>query len=322
MDKPRNRAWLLIFLALALVIIVISLPGSLSHTYDSDGKIISKELLEVPGQNPNINIYKLFYYSDHQKVEALLTVPKASGKYPLMLLLHGGAVLEDKDTSHFDFGCTPDNIKYQTAEVIGLSPCYRGYKESDGYLQGIAENTRDTENGIKTAMSIGSVKPGELYLLGTSMGGGVALRLASERQDVKAVVAVSPFVGFDEYIRWMDEHPNETSPEIVNDFRLQANYVKFKLKENPELKSDYSILDRIPDIQAPVLLLQGTADENVVWQTVQEFADDMKQAGKTVKLVLYPNGNHALEDSNQDQKDQEVMQWFQQYGLPKSFMIE
>jgi dienelactone hydrolase len=65
------------------------------------------------------------------------------------------------------------------------------------------------------------------------MGGGVALRTASERQDVKAVVAVSPFVGWDTIIHWL--------------------------------------LDRIPYIQTPVLLLQGTGDDFILWQTVQEM---------------------------------------------------
>lgn len=314
MKKQKHRAWVII---LMLMVTVASCSGCFARQApDSDGKIISKELVEIPGQNPNINIYKVFYYSDHIKVEALLTVPKIKGKYPLLVQLHGGNVRENKDVSHnYDFGYTADKIKNSSDQIITLSPEYRGYQESDGHLQGIAENTRDTENAIKAAKSMGNVEPDSLYVLGTSMGGGVALRLASERKDVKAVVAVSPFVGFDEYIRWMDEHPDETPSDVVNNFRLQSNYIKYKLKENSSQKSDFSILERIPDIQAPVLLLQGTDDENVVWQTVQEFSNDMEKAGKTVKLVLYPNGNHALEDKYQSQRDQEMVQWFQKYGF-------
>ncbi|QYR20256.1 hypothetical protein KZ483_20830 [Paenibacillus sp. sptzw28] len=60
------------------------------------------------------------------------------------------------------------------------------------------------------------------------------MRTASERQDVRAVVAVSPFVGWDE-------------------------------------------IDRIPDIQAPTLFLQGTGNKK----------NDMKAAKKNVKLVLW-----------------------------------
>ncbi|MNJ52785.1 Alpha/beta hydrolase family protein [compost metagenome] len=207
--------------------------------------------------------------------------------------------------------------------MVYLYPLYRGYLESDGHVQGIAENTRDADNAIKMAISTGSVKPDSVYLLGASMGGGVALRLASERQDVKAVVGVSPFVGWDVNLRWLDEHSDVTSPEIVEKNRKLAEYVRFGIiNVNPESKGDYSILDRIPDIQAPVLLLQGTADDKLIWQTVQDFAEDMKEAGKTAKFVLYPDGRHGLEDKYQDQRNQEVTKWLHTYGMPESFTLD
>ncbi|WP_334077414.1 alpha/beta hydrolase family protein [Paenibacillus sanfengchensis] len=312
---------------LLMLIIIILITATLSSCKatdppESDIEIISKELIEVPGQNPNIDIYKVFYKSDNIKVLTYLTVPKAPGKYPLVVHLHGGYALERKELSHYDFGFT-FGFSYMSDEVVYLYPLYHGYLESDGHVQGIAENTRDAENAIKVAISTGSVKPDSVYLLGASMGGGVALRLASERQDVKAVVGVSPFVGWDVNLRWLDEHPDVTSPEIVAENRETAGYVRYSLiNVNPESKGDYSILDRIPDIQAPVLLLQGTADESLIWQTVQDFADEMEEAGKTVKLVLYPDGRHGLADKHQDQRNQEVMQWLHKYGVPQSFVMQ
>ncbi len=115
---------------------------------------------------------------------------------------------------------------------------------------------------------------------------------------------------------------DENSSDVANNLRLESNYIEFKISENPDQKSAFSILEQIPDIQAQFLLLQGTGNENVAWQTVQEFSDGMEKASKTVKLVLYPNGNHALEDSNQSQRDHEMMQWFQNYGFPKSIVAD
>ncbi|MFC3745581.1 alpha/beta hydrolase family protein [Paenibacillus sp. GCM10012306] len=324
MEYYRYRGNRAFFLILVIIILnTVTLSGcQATDPPDSDIEIISKELIEVPGQNPNIDIYKVFYKSDDIKVLAYLTIPKATGKYPLVVHLHGGYALERKELSHYDFGFT-FGFKYMSDEVVYLYPLYRGYLESDGHVQGIAENTRDTENAIKVAMSTGSVKPNSVYLLGASMGGGVALRLASERQDVKAVVGVSPFVGWDVNLRWLYDHPDATSPKIVEENRKTAEYVRFGLiNANPESKGDYWILDRIPDIKAPVLLLQGTADESLIWQTVQDFADDLEEAGKTVKLVLYPDGRHGLADKYQDQRNQEVTQWLHTYGVPKSFALQ
>ncbi|MEK5478025.1 alpha/beta hydrolase [Paenibacillus sp. FSL R5-0407] len=318
----RNRAFFLILVTFILITAALSGCQAGDNEPNNDIEIISKELIEGPGQNPKIDIFKVFYKSDDINVLAYLTVPKAPGKYPLVVHLHGGYALERKELSHYDFGFT-FGFRYMSDQVVYLYPLYRGYLESDGHVQGIAENTRDAENGIKVAMSTGSVKKDSVYLLGASMGGGVALRLASERQDIKAVVAVSPFVGWDVNLRWLDENPDIISPQIVEENRKTAEYVRFGLiNGNPESKGDYSILDRIPSIQAPILLLQGTADESLIWQTVQDFANDLEEAGKTVKLVLYPDGRHGLEDKYQDQRNQEVTQWLHTYGIPKSFTMQ
>jgi dipeptidyl aminopeptidase/acylaminoacyl peptidase len=309
--------------AFVLILILVAMSGcNARETQVNKVEVLSKELIKLPGQNPNIRIYKMFYRSDNIKVLAYLTVPKARGKYPLVVSLHGGYAWERKELSHYNYGFTL-GFKYFSDQVVGLFPLYRGYMESDGHVQGIAENKRDAENAIQAAISTGRVIPNSIYLLGSSMGGGVALRLASERQDVKAVVAISPFVGWDATIRWLDEHSDVTSPAIVEEHRELSYYVRFRyINGHEKSKGDYTILDRIPHIQAPVLLLQGTGDKNLIWQTVQLFADEMEKAGKTVKLVVYPEGQHGLEDKYIDQRNQEINQWLQQYGAPKPFIVE
>jgi len=310
-DKKRILASLLILTTFSFLITLLS--GC--QTAPNDGKIISKELVKVPGQNPKINIYKIFYYSEGTKAEALLTVPNYSGKFPLVVHLHGGRALGDKSISHFDESVyTVDGVSKGSRLVITLYPEYRGYLESDGNPQGLAGSTLDAQNAIKAATSMigDKLKSDSIYLIGTSFGGGIALRLASERHDVKAVVALSPYVGADEIVRWFDEHPTYTSTY----YRTHIEDYK-----NEMTKNNGTLLDRIPDIQAPVLFLQGSGDPNVIWQTVEQLANDMKKANKTVKLIIYPNGNHGLTDQYQYQRNQEIYQWFTQYGIPKSWNI-
>jgi pimeloyl-ACP methyl ester carboxylesterase len=43
----------------------------------------------------------------------------------------------------------------------------------------------------------------EVYLVGYSMGGGVALALAGQMPGIRAIVGVSPFVGYDIDYRWV-----------------------------------------------------------------------------------------------------------------------
>lgn len=321
--RSGTRAFLLMLVTFILITAILSgCQKNDISPQDGEVEIISKELVEILGQNPNIDIYKVFYKSDDIKVLAYLTVPKAPGKYPLVVKLHGGRAFEDKNLTHHNSGLTYEYMD-MSDQVVYLYPAYRGYLESEGHVQGIAENTRDTDNGIKLAMSTGRVKEDSVYLIGVSMGGAVALRLASERQDVQAVVGISPFTGWDVIIRWLDEHPGITKPKVVDDVRKYAFYVRnYLIKGHPESAGDYSILDKIPNINAPVLLLQGTDDDSLIWQTVQDFAEDLEEAGKTVKFVLYEDGDHGLEDHYKDQRNQEAHQWLQKYGLTEAFTLQ
>lgn len=304
---------LLLLISLSSIIIVFLLFGSQSAS--NDGEIISKELVKVPGQNPKLNIYKIFYYSEGTKVEALLTEPIWSGEYPMVVSLHGGLIFGDESSSHYDFGYTVEGVSKGSKLVITLYPNYRGYLESEGHPQGLAGSTLDAQNAIKAAKSLlgNKIKANSTYLLGYSLGGGIALKMASELQDVKAVAVVGSYVGADEVVRWLEENPTNISL-VISNYRRDIDKYRNEAQNNHD-----SLLDRIPHIQAPVLFLQGKMDDRVMWQTVQQFADDMEKESKTVKLVMYPNGNHELDDQYLQQRDQEIEQWFKNYGLPKNW---
>jgi dipeptidyl aminopeptidase/acylaminoacyl peptidase len=284
-----------------------------TSTQTKDGAIVSKQLVHVDGQNPNIYIYKIFYISQGVKVEAILTEPKIPSHYPLFVNLHGGYAVANPNMTHsYLAGYTPEMVSHMSDQMITIAPEYRGYYESEGTVQDLLGCTIDTENAIKAAGSVGNVNQDQLYLLGYSLGGGVSLMIASERKDVRAVVAVSPFVGYDEYVKWFSKHPDATT-EAERTFKPMVQNWK-ALMETPDNKQE-SMMSRIPNIQAPVLLLQGTGDKNVIWQTVSQFADDLKNAHKSVKLVIYPGGQHGLHDQNEAASSSEMRDWFEQTGL-------
>ncbi|MFH5183522.1 alpha/beta hydrolase family protein [Paenibacillus sp. TAB 01] len=262
-----------------------------------------------------MNIYKIFYISEGMKVEAYVAEPKKSGLYPLRVNLHGGWAYEHPSLTHEVSPLQAEQMKNASELLVTIAPQYRGYMESEGTVQGLEGSTADTQNAIRAVLSMGQIQPDSIYLHGASMGGGIALRTASERKDIKAVVAVSPFVGWDTIIEWMDNNPNEVWPPFVQSERTLAEQYKDVFSKNPGKVKENSLLDRIADISAPVLLLQGTGDKSVVWQTVQHFADRMKESNKTVKLVLYPDGGHGLKDQYQKEAGREIANWIKQYGL-------
>jgi alpha-beta hydrolase superfamily lysophospholipase len=90
---------------------------------------------------------------------------------------------------------------------------------------------------------------------------------------------------------------------------MEGNFGSYSEK-NPKFKPvsvDYQ------KIHVPTLLLQGTGDNTVAWQTVQLLYNDMKQTNSHVKFDLIPGGNHGLKNKH-TQVNQVMNAWYAEYG--------
>ncbi|MHB1684105.1 MAG: alpha/beta hydrolase family protein [Bacilli bacterium] len=287
-----------------------------SHTVERNGKIASLTLMHESGEfaNPKIRVFKMFYWSAGKKVEAWLTEPERPGHYPLLVFLHGGWAVYSRYTHHVTtiqgvqvFPNSPWNDL--SSQIVSIYPAYRGYGESQGSVHGMLGDTLDAENAMLAALSLHHVKPNDTYLSGVSMGGGVALMLASEQKGIRAVVANSPFVGWDITAYWakkLNESSIFDTPFATQDYG----------ETHIAIRSPY---DHTSTIHAPVLLLQGEEDHHVIWQTVESLYQRMKKDGKVVNLVLYKTGHHALGHKHWFDSTFALIQWFNRYGLPGPF---
>lgn len=168
-----------------------------------DGALASIQQIKTYQSHTGTGVkeYKLFYWSNGYKVEAFLTKPAKSGKYPLLVNLHGGASW--RGGVHSSLGYTARQAAYLSNDhTIMLYPEYEGYMDSQGKEMGIKTDTDDVKNAIAAITSMGKVKSDDTYLEGYSLGGGLALMTAAQDRNLKAVVAVSPFVGLSDFMKW------------------------------------------------------------------------------------------------------------------------
>jgi dipeptidyl aminopeptidase/acylaminoacyl peptidase len=289
----------------------------LDENSKQDGKLISFKKINVPQSFNSIQSYQMTYWSGGVKTVAYVAAPKVLGNYPLNVILHGGYFVPKKTghiTSITSNGVTTSfnssiiqNI-YQNC--ITLAPMYRGYDKSDGIADGIKENAFDTENAIKALThnfnsnkNFPDVEKGHIYLTGYSMGGGVALKVASERKDIVSLVAISPFVGMNILADWDKKHN-------------QAIYEEMKYYYGPYRPNNPKYREQsfnYKTITAPVLLIQGTNDKSVPWQTVKTLYDEMNANHQKVTFKLIEGGNHTLtnkvEIKNQLIRDFNIRYW-------------
>ena len=279
-----------------------------------DGQIISLtplNALSIPDFYTSLNAYKMTYWSQNIPVVAYVSVPKQSGSYPLYVHCHGGWITPAPVTHVNTLGVGPTALGFARKNAITVVPMYRGYGDSNGPVSGIAENATDTINAIKAVQSRYKVIKGHIYLEGTSMGGGVVLKVASEQSDIRSVIATSPYVGANVFTHWYLSNQTSAIPHTKDIYIAITNdYGPFDPSQ--PIYQEESINYR--NISAPTLLLQGTGDQTIQWQTVQALYQDMKADHKPVRFDLVKGANHGFTGSFASVGGDAIVLWYGKYG--------
>jgi esterase/lipase len=282
-----------------------------SHT---DGTIASTKLVSYPGQSPQLNIYKMFYWSQGKKLEMYALVPKNTDTNWLIVNCHGG----------YDFpGGSPRLSPYTLAGIASdhytkamtIFPEYSGYGGSQGSVEGLSSNAIDVENAITAVESLKNVDIQYISDDGVSMGGAVALMVASSPQysnEISHVILTSPFPGWEVSEKWDEENKTSTVPGAEHQREVTADaatiYGQFSTNSKVYMKNS-PVLN---DIKVPVLLVQGTDDQQVPWQMTEMLYRDLKNKGVDVTLDLVPGGNHGLTGKYSSTLNNDVDKWLQQ----------
>ena len=137
---------------------------------------------------------------------------------------------------------------------------------------------------------------GPLVLVGSSMGGWIALNLALARPErMQALVGVAAAPDFTEDLMWAAMMPGERE-RLLRDGVLpvpsaygEPTPVTLALIEDGRRR----LLLRGPvPLRCPVRLLQGMRDPDVPWETAMRLADRLESGD--VQVALVKDGDHRL----------------------------
>lgn len=178
-------------------------------------------------------------------------------------------------------------------------------------------------------------------LLGHSYGGFVGASLARKANGVKALVLIStPAKSLMETIRWQRQQAMDkiTNPEMLERYRQTA--ADFDRKLDPSFDEDQlsnterntimfirSIGDRVlgdllAEVDVPVLILQGTLDEQVPPDDAYTIKDQLEARNKPVSLTLLDNFGHMLNPPDTDGAPEKAAPKFDReiYARIRSFL--
>lgn len=274
-------------------------PAAEQSPFDEGRTLRDLAALEVSSQltvGPElarVDAYATFeasYESEGLTISALLHVPTAEGTHPGVVVVHGyspaatyvsGALLATEQDA------------LARAGFVVLYPDLRGLGKSD--LP--PERTNDFDMGATSdvihalaalaSADLPALDADHIGLLGHSLGGKLALSsMVAQPQLADAVVAFAPTssTAYDSVVRYFDA-------PMINQIELaQGNP-----ESNPAFWSDLSPITFADRSTAPLLVVHGTADENVPVEWSEQTVDGWQNAAASADLLLVEGETHGFD---------------------------
>ena len=225
-------------------------------------------------------------------------VPAGEGKFPVVLIVHGGGWMAgDKETdivpvfAPFATNFCWFTINYRLAPTNRWPACYNDVQTAIRWVKAHAAEYKGDPNRIAL---LGYSAGGHLVTLAGTRGGHKSfwqfLHLAKKSDEqVQAVAAFAPPTD----LVADNERRGGLSISMRNLFGYDAtnitDSVRMVLKKN-------SPLTYVQPGLPPFLLLNGSADKTVPFGQTQNFYDALKAAQVDATLISIPEGQHRIAD--------------------------
>jgi hypothetical protein len=169
---------------------------------------------------------------------------------------------------------------------------YSGHGQSGGAFEdGTVSHWRADALAV-----IDSQTDGPLVVVGSSMGGWMALLAALARPDrVKGLILIAPAPDFTEKLMWPAFSANAQAEIMEQGFTLRPSDYDAPYTITRALIEDgrqWQVLDKPIGFDGPVRILQGMQDSDVPWTHAARLVDAMTTSDLAITLIK--DGDHRL----------------------------
>lgn len=246
----------------------------------------------VLDDNGSYTRYFITYKSEGLTISGIMNVPQGKGPFPVLILNHG--FIEPKFYRNGQ-GLKREQDFLARHGYAVLHTDYRNYAQSDFDPEndvrprsGYVEDVLNAISAVKNS-SFDFLDKKNIGMLGHSMGGGIALNvMVTKPEAVKAVVLLAPInssykVNFD---KWVAPEMSEIAEKF---YQIYGRY-----EENPEVWESFSARNYFSKVKVPVLLHQGTADQDVPVEWSRELSELLQKEGKDITYYEYAGEPHTF----------------------------
>ena len=144
--------------------------------------------------------------------------------------------------------------------------------------------------------AIDGLTTGRLVLVGSSMGGWMALLSALARKDrIAGMVLIAPAPDFTQKLMWPEFSAEQQAEIMQNGMTLRPSDYGEPYAITRDLIEDgeqWALLDTPIDLTMPIRILQGMQDPDVPWQHAFKLVEAL--ASEDVVFALIKDGDHRL----------------------------
>lgn len=192
--------------------------------------------------------------------------------------------------------------RYAQAGFIVVAPHYRGSNGWQGRDEMGGADLNDLVNIVPQLARIEGAESERVYLAGESRGGMMVYQALRDGFPAKAAAVWGAFTDLESLIA-PGSPQAKIAPQIWPDLEQHR-------EEIFERRSAIRWADRI---RTPILIMHGTADEDVPLQHSQRMADELKRLGKTHRLLLFDGEQHRVGRRGAT-RDAAAIEWFRRFG--------
>ncbi|WP_440875713.1 DPP IV N-terminal domain-containing protein [Thalassotalea sp. PLHSN55] len=234
-------------------------------------QLIQPEFGSIKSDDNSTNLYyKLYKPSNMQPGK----------KYPVIVKVYGGPHAQ-RVTNRWQGGDMMQYMAQQGYVVFQLDnrgSNYRGTAFEFPIYQNLATVEVDDQiSGVKFLHSLPYVDPERIGIFGHSYGGYMALmNMFKAGEYFKAGVSGAP----------------------VTDWMLYDTHYTERYLNHPEKNADgyqsSSVFPYIKDLQGPLMVYHGMADDNVLFTNTTKLIKAMQDQNKQFELMTYPGSKHSM----------------------------
>lgn len=257
-----------------------------------DGAIVFKLRLDDPA--PGIALFCITYVSQGLKVKGFFAAPEIT-PCPGLIYCRGGI-------RQVGMVRTERIVPLAQRGYAVFAPFYRGNEGGEGREDFGGEDRYDLYNAVKVMQSLPEVQPGSVPLMGFSRGAIMALLAAKECDGVGPVIV---WGGVSDLLLTYEE-------------RVDLRRMLKRVVGHPE-KQRQEYIRRSPiywvgEIRSPVLIVHGSADDNVGVEHARRLAAALEAADKEYAMAIYEGRGHVFPEPYQQQALDFIFNWLNSKG--------